>query len=164
LGTENFCSKCGIELKQQRAGGKGSNSSNDIKDTKGGVSGVGFSGNRNIIDTELGGYTVQGNVIHLHLNSLSTEVLEKIMKAPTQLDTFSIYDKSSSNEYNRDIKKAEEITEISRQASQFLDEISRIEEKEGTPIQGIRAGDFQISRTKLSLREILLKGMIRLCR
>jgi tetratricopeptide (TPR) repeat protein len=158
LGTENFCPKCGIDLKQQRTSGRGSNSSIDVKDTKGGVSGVGFSGNRNIIDTELGGYTVQGNVIHLHVNSLSSEVLEKIMKTPSQVDITSKSKSESGTEYNKDIKKVQEATAISRQASQVLDEISRIEKKEGTPIQGIKSGDLQISRNELSLKDNVLKG------
>ena len=99
---------------------------------------------------------MQGHVIHFHVNSLTTEVLEKIMKAPTQVDITSA--SKSSTEYNEDIQKQQELITTKKQASQVLDELNKIEKKEGTSIQEIRAGDLQISRNELSLKDIILNG------
>ena len=39
-----------------------------------------------------------------------------------------------------------------------MEEVNKIEKKEGTQIQEIRAENIQISKDELSLKELLLKG------
>jgi tetratricopeptide (TPR) repeat protein len=54
--------------------------------------------------------------------------------------------------------KLKETSTTKEQISNVLDEVNIIEKKEGTSIQVIKAGDLQISRKELSLKDIILKG------
>ena len=57
-----------------------------------------------------------------------------------------------------DIKiKLQESTNTQQQIKNVL-EVNKIQEKTGTQIKEIKAGDLQISRNDLSLKEIILKG------
>ena len=106
IGTEKFCPNCGQNLVQERPdiGKKVS-----ITDTGRDVIGTDVSGTGHIIGKEIG-YTVQGNVINLHISGgLSNEVLQTLQKMitiPTQLDsTIS----AGGREYNdKEIKEKQE--------------------------------------------------------
>ena len=113
-----------------------------------------------IIGKEIG-YTVQGNVINLHISGgVSNEVLQTLQKMTTiqtQLDTTISGD---GREYsNKEIKeKQEAVVETKQQISQVLEDVNKISKKEGKEIQEIKAGDLHISTKELSLKEIMLKG------
>src|SRR5918996_3954107 len=86
LGTEKFCPECGINLKSDVAinnedsGSTGSNSlttSSSINGTSGDVIGSAISGTGNIIGKEVA-YSVSGNVINLHIESISAETLQEL--------------------------------------------------------------------------------------
>ena len=78
------------------------------------------------------------------------EVVKNIMDVTTQVEGAS-----ASKE---DIKiKLQESTNTQQQIKNVL-EVNKIQEKTGTQIKEIKAGDLQISRNDLSLKEIILKG------
>ena len=84
LGTEKFCPRCGVKLQQHTAVG-----GIEVTDTRGDVVGAGVGGTDNVISKELGSYTRQGNIIHLHVNNVSYDVLEKITNTPTRINVSS---------------------------------------------------------------------------
>jgi tetratricopeptide (TPR) repeat protein len=155
IGEEKFCPECGKKLEQQVAvRGDDNESLTSITDTKGDVTGTDVSGNQNVISKEIGGYTRQGNIIHLHVGSISSDVLEKIINAPTQIDINSAQGGSIN-----DNKKIQETVITKQQTSQLLEEIKKIEDKEGgSKIEEIKAGDMQISRNELESKVLILKG------
>jgi tetratricopeptide (TPR) repeat protein len=155
-GTEKYCPECGYKFEQKVVADVEHGGTTNISDTKGNVIGAGFRGDENVFGKELGGYTREGNIIHLHVNTISSEILEKIINSPTQVNLSPVY--KGLNKDNKDVKKAQAAMEINKQTRQFLDQINKIEEKEGTQIIEIKAGDLQVSRDELSLKEIILKG------
>jgi len=160
LGTEKFCPECGESLvmppNAETPTNNGNNyNSTNITGTSGDVFGSGVSGSGNIVGKEVG-YTVNGNVINLHVESLSAETLEifkKIVSTSTQIDT----DIVSDNDVNK-TEKVRETTTNKQEISQILKEVNRIGEEKGTEIKEIKAGEIQISSSELTLKEILLKG------
>ncbi len=54
--------------------------------------------------------------------------------------------------------KSEETNAAKQQITTVLSEVNSIEKNTGTQIQEIKAGDLQISRNELTLKEYLLKG------
>jgi tetratricopeptide (TPR) repeat protein len=160
LGTENFCPKCGIDLKQQRAGEKDSNYSIGITDTKGDILGAGFSGSGNIIGKEVA-YTVQGNILNFNISggsSISKEFIEQLQKmvaVPTQLESQTSPSQSTTED---NMIRLEETNTTKQQISNILNEVNKIDNEKGTQIQEVKAGDLQISRNQLLLKEYVLKG------
>jgi hypothetical protein len=152
-GTERFCPECGERLGQAAASGRYDNkkSSIGITDTKGDVLGTDVTGSGNTIAKD-----IHGNFIQVQVAGLSYTDLQKIIKTPTKVD--ESYDVRTSTEDKNGIKKVQEITTTSQQANKVLDEINRIEEKEGTYIQEIKAGELHISRKELLVKECSLKG------
>ena len=152
LGTEKFCPNCGTDLQQQQkgAGGIRENNSVTVSRTKGDVIGTGVSGNQNVISKELGSYTRQGNIIHFHVNSISSGLFEKIIKVDvTSAKSGDIVDN----------KKIQETITAKQQTSHLLEEINKIENKEGgTEIEEIKVGHLQVSKKELVLKELILKG------
>jgi hypothetical protein len=158
LGSEKFCPECGEELGQSATSGKYDNkkSSIGITDTKGELFGVGVSGTGHIIGKEVG-YTVQGNVYHLHFgDNVSKEIItgtiQEIKNVPTQIDQSIL----SNPVIDRD--KLEEIEKIQQQINSILEEVNKTEEREGTSIKEIKAENIQISKNDLSIRDYLLRG------
>jgi tetratricopeptide (TPR) repeat protein len=159
-GTEKYCPECGEHLGQNvmsSAAGYERHSQIDIADTGGDVFGTGMKGNENVVGKELGGYTREGNIINIHVNSLSYEILEKIIKQPTNVDKSS-YDKDSIQDNRYNINKTQEAAALNQQTGQVLEELNRIEKKDGKEVQGIKVGELQISKDDLSLKKIILKG------
>ena len=158
LGTEKFCPDCGQDLTQQRSG---YDKKVSIHDTTGDIIGTDVTGSGNFIGKEIG-YTVQGNVINLHISGgVSNEVLQTLQKmttVPTQLDSPI---SGGGREYsNKEIKeKQEAVVETKQQINQVLEEVNKIAKKEGKEIQEIKAGDLHISTEELSINEIILKGI-----
>ena len=106
LGNERFCPNCGQNLTQQRSE---YDKKVSIHDTRGDVIGTDVSGTGHFIGKELA-YTVQGNVINLHISGgVSNEVLQTLQKlttVQTQLDTNISGD---GREYsNKEIKEKQE--------------------------------------------------------
>jgi tetratricopeptide (TPR) repeat protein len=161
LGVEKYCPFCGTNLPQQKQGeplAERDTQSIGITDTKGDVFGAGVSGSGNIIGKEVG-YTVQGNIINLHIDSVSNEVIEglrNILTIPTQIEQIS----TIKNERNtKEIENKSYKTMVAKQQiSQVLEDVKKVEEKEGTQIQEIKAGELQISRNELLLTQYILKG------
>ena len=137
-------------------GGNGYNPTN-ISGTSGDVFGSGFSGSGNIVGKEVG-YTVNGNVINLHVESLSAETLEVFKRA---VSTSTQIDSSPASDNNNIVKKTEKVREITtnkQEISQILEEVNRIGKEKGNEIKEIKAGEIQISSNELALKEIILKG------
>jgi tetratricopeptide (TPR) repeat protein len=159
LGTERFCPECGQSLEQKVVDRKADDRSIGITDTKGDVFGTGFSGSGNITGKEVA-YTVQGNVLNFNISgsSITQEFIEQFQKmvaVPTQLESPTSPNKSTTKD---NIIKQEETSIAKQQISNVLNEVNKIEDKTGTEIQEIKAGDLQISRNELLLKEYLLKG------
>jgi Tetratricopeptide repeat/zinc-ribbon domain len=166
LGNEKFCPSCGTSLDGQRKGtettSERSTGSVGVADTKGDILGAGISGSSNIIGKEIGrgGYTLQGNIINLSFSDNTSkefiiENLQKIITAPTQIDQSKLSTVSNAD-YNKDEFKESEKTQ--QQIKSILEEVDKIEKKEGTQIQEIRAEDIQISKNDLSIKDDLLQG------
>jgi tetratricopeptide (TPR) repeat protein len=163
LGNENFCPKCGANLQQKMAkvGGRRENNNNHsigIHGTGGDVFGTGFTGSGNIIGKEIG-YTVNGNVINLHITgSVSNEDLynlQKILSMSTHIEQPS----DRNNKTDKDFESKVEDSNIAhQQIKNVLDGVTKIEEDSGTNIEEIKVGELQISKNELSLKEFLLKG------
>jgi tetratricopeptide (TPR) repeat protein len=155
LGTERFCPQCGTNLQAVITHTKSGTSTN-IGNTSGDLIGAGVSGSGNIIGKEIS-YTVQGNVYNI-INS-SQEVQQGFMKLntiSTQVDIPRYHD--TINDVNKNVEKIQELAATRQVANEFLEEIGRIEKEKGTEIKEIKVGDLQISRSELSLKEIILKG------
>jgi tetratricopeptide (TPR) repeat protein len=160
LGTERFCSECGQNLEQKLVGRKDDDDkSTVITDTKGDVFGAGISGSGNFIGKEVA-YTVQGNILNFNISggSISSELVEqfqKMLAVPTQLESQTSPSKRTTKD---NVIKQEEATK--QQIDNVLNELNKIEDKSGTKIQEIKAGDLQISRKELLLKESRLKANI----
>jgi hypothetical protein len=157
-GTEKFCPECGEGLVQAATPGRYDNkkSSIGITDTKGDVLGTDVTGSENVIAKD-----IHGNIIQLQVTNLSYTDLQKIITTPIQVDTS--HDVKTSNEDKKGIKKIQETTTITSQQtnkifSEIFDEINRVEKKERTHIQYIKAGGLRISRKELLVKEYDLKG------
>ncbi len=153
FGKEKFCPKCGENLERTMADRKDEDNRLEISDTKGDVLGTGTSGTGNITGKEVA-YTVQGNLLNFNISGgISKEFMEQfknMVSASTQLES------KISTEDNK--VKAEEASTAKQQITTVLNEVKRIEKKEGTQIQEIKAGNLQISQTELILKEYFLKG------
>lgn len=152
-GTEKFCPECGQNLAPS-----GEERPINIGNTTGDVFGAGLTGSENIVGKEVG-YTVQGNVIKFHISgNVSKEVLhrlQRMMAVPTDI--------AQTSTPKQDVKtKMEESETAQQQIKNVLEEVNKIEQeldsKAGTEIQQIKAGDLQISKNELLLKEIILKG------
>jgi tetratricopeptide (TPR) repeat protein len=165
IGIEKYCPYCGAILLQQKEGqplDERDTHSIGITDTKGDVFGTGVSGTGHIIGKEIG-YIVQGNVIHLNIGSnISREIidnLQKMITAPTQIDQAVLTKEITSTAKEEDTKnKIEETNSAQQQIKSVLEQVDKIEKKEGTKIEEIRTETIQISRTELLLKKYLLKG------
>jgi len=156
IGTEKFCPECGNKLEQMEAEDKDSHPSIDIKHTGGDVIGTGLTGSGNISGKKVG-YTVNGNVINLHVNNMSSEVMEdlrNILSVQTQLPA----NDTTKGDYKKDITKLAQLQVTQQGITNVLDDVKKIEKKEGTKIETIKAGDLEISKNDLLLKEYLLKG------
>jgi tetratricopeptide (TPR) repeat protein len=115
------------------------------------VIGSAISGRGNIIGKEVA-YSVSGNVVNLHIESISTQTLQEltnIISQPLQADNSDVeLDKARANEAK--VNKEE--------TNQVLKDIDQIAKEKGTHIEHIRAGAFQVSRTELILRDAILEG------
>ena len=74
LGIEKYCPECGTVLNTRTHGF--STGGTNISGTAGDVIGSAISGTGNIIGKEVA-YSVHGNVIHLHVESVSAETLQQ---------------------------------------------------------------------------------------
>lgn len=131
-------------------------SSITVGGTKRDAFGIGTSGTGNIFGKEVD-YTVNGNVINYHGDNLSNEVVEnlkKILSVQTELLTTI----AAKEDYKKDVTKLEELKETQKKITNVLDDVKQIEMKEGTHIREIKAGDFQISRDDLFVKDFLTKG------
>ena len=150
LGSENFCPGCGQNLTEQRV---------SITDTKGDVFGVDTSGNNNVMGKGFA-YTRQGTAIVININNPSSidilEILRNIKAVPIQLQQSPLGMETISD---KDVKtKLEESINAQQQIKSISEEVDKIEKKEGTRIEEIRAENIQISRNELLLKECILKG------
>ena len=167
LGTEKHCPECGVKLKSAAGGSsnefdRDNSSLIDIGNTQGDIIGTGFRGFGNVVGKEIG-YTVNGNVIYLQVtgntSSESLDNLQKIINTPTKVERNTLANSEiTPSTTKEDIKKMEESGETYRQIKNILNEVGKIEEKTGRKIEEIKAGNLQISKNELSLKEYLLKG------
>ena len=107
----------------------------------------------------MGQYTLIGNDIHLHFSdNISKESvmvnLQQIKSIPTQIDQFATY---PNTDYSK--SKIKESENKQQQINSLLEEVFKIEKKEGILIQEIRVEDMQISKNELSVKESFLKAM-----
>ena len=171
LGTEKFCPECGINLKSDVAiNNEGSGSSTgsnslttvtNINGTSGDVIGSAISGTGNIIGKEVA-YSVQGSVINLQLSSISAEILQElknIVSKPVQLETKD-FQLEQTHKISPELTeaKANEAKVTKEETSQVLKDLDQIDKEKGIHIEQIRVGEVQVSRTELTLRDIILEG------
>ena len=161
LGIEKFCPSCGYKIHHNGSAFKSNDNVNpiDIIDTKGDVFGYGFSGSGILAGKEID-YKVQGNVINLNISggSISQEVLDnlqKIVSISTQVEPSSDKTTKSAVDFNTQV---EESSKTYEQIKNVLFEVSQIEKKSGKNIEEIKVGELQISKSELSLKEIILRG------
>ncbi len=159
LGTETYCKGCGVKLstipKEQKE--SISNSSN-ITNTSRDIIDTGFTGIGHITGKEIG-YRLQGDVIYLQFSGdVSDQVLEKLQQLlfiPTQLEHQSIGISINTEDLQAKVKESSKTHE---QIKTVLEEVNEIEKKSSIKIKEIKVGDQQISKSELSLKEIILKG------
>jgi tetratricopeptide (TPR) repeat protein len=162
-GTEKYCPNCGEKLGQMvpsDVARDDKNSSNDINETKGDIIGTGFSGSGNIVGKEVA-YCIQGNVLNFNISgesSISKEFIEQLQKMVTVSTQLESPTSSGQSTRQDNLIKLKETSTTKQQITNILDEVNIIEKKEGTSIQEIKAGNLQISRKELSLKDIILKG------
>jgi tetratricopeptide (TPR) repeat protein len=160
LGTEKYCPECGQNLIQGKD--KGKVNKINISDTKGNTIGTGIEGTGHFVGKEIG-YTVNGNVINLHISgsgNISNELidsLQKITNASTPIDPKSLI---KNTECDKDIKeKLDETNKNRKQITSILQEVDNIEKKERIqPIEVIKAENIEISKQELLFKEYTLKG------
>jgi len=161
IGTEIFCPECGIKLVQMRVEGKDTRPSIDIKNMGGDVFGVDASGSGNIFGKEVA-YTVNRNVINLNVSNLSNDVAEKLRKilsAQTQLPSIvATREHYKKHTTKKNVTKLEHLRETQQRISNVLNDVKKIGKKEGTQIHKIRAGDLQISKNDLLVKDALTRG------
>jgi tetratricopeptide (TPR) repeat protein len=160
-GTEKFCPECGEKLGQAATSGgyDNKNGSIGITETKGDVFGVDTSGSNNVSGKGLA-YTRQGTAIVININNPSSkdtfEIIKNIAAVPTQVQQTPLAMKTISD---IDVKaKLEESINSQQQIKSITEEVDKIEKKEGTKIEEIRAGELRISIKELLVKEIMLKG------
>jgi len=149
-GTEKFCSECG-----QKLASSGEGEVTNIRNTSGDVLGAGVGGNKNVFGKEFA-YTREGHAIVININNPSSqefvEVFKDIMAVPTHVEQASITYKESNK------TKLKESSTTQQHIKNVLEELNKIEKNTGTEIKEIKAGDLQISRSEISLKEMILKG------
>ena len=162
LGTEIYCPACGA--KQIIASESGSNSVSTatmytgISGISGDVIGSTTSGIGNIIGKEVT-YSVSGNVIHLHVESISAQELKDILSRPVQLETKADLGQQPRNIIAElDDTKANEAKVTKEVAEQVLKDIDQIGGEKGVHIEQIRVEELQVSRSQLQLKDITFEG------
>lgn len=156
LGREKFCPNCGEKFNTDLTENISSTHSVDIQDVQGDVIGGGAGGTGNFIGREIG-YAVQGNIINLHVNKLSTEVIEnlrKMMSFKTQLPTMA----DSKEEKKRDAVNLDEIRQTQERITKVLNDVKDIEKKEGREIEKIEVGDYHLLTKDLLVKNALAKA------
>lgn len=156
LGKEKFCPNCGENLHTDKNENNIAMHSTEIHGTQGDVIGTEASGAGNIIGREIG-YTVQGNIINLHVNRLSTEAIEnlrKMMSFETQLPTMT----DSKVETKRDVVNLSEMRQTQERINKVLNDVKVIEKKEGREIHKIEAGDLHLFTKDLLIKNVLAKA------
>ena len=173
LGYEIYCPKCGTllqsstvsdidkEIDNSNSGSISKRDETRIGNVGGNVSGVGVSGTGNMFGGKVE-YSVHGNIINLHVESVSAETLqqlENIMSIPIQLETKSFHDKQTY-EINTELTdaKVDETKATKEETNQVLRDIDQIGRDKGVHIEQVRVGAVQISRTELTLRDAILEG------
>ncbi len=137
---KKYCSDCGNELVTEKQF--------NIDHTGGDAFGIGFSGSGNVVAKD-----TKGNIINFHIGTISPEYLKDILIFLKKFD-ISLSDNTSENN-NEDLKM---IKEFKRQTSVFLNEINRMEKKEGNEIQELNYGDTHLSKNEILIKEIIIKG------
>jgi tetratricopeptide (TPR) repeat protein len=134
-----------------------------IANTQGDVIGAGASGSANITGKDIG-YTLKGNVMNVHVNTLSNDDLEFLQGLMTTVPTevkphTSVHDTANALDEGNIERKLLDITNATqKQIRSILDEVNNIEKASGEKIEEISAGDLQISTDDPLLKDIILKG------
>ena len=156
LGCEIYCPKCGTLLQSSTVSdidkeidnnSSGSISKRDetrIGNVGGNVRGVGVSGTGNMFGGTVE-YHVSGDMIIVGPEYVGK--LNSIRSKSLQLETQSPHD--------RQINRAQA---TKKEIGQLLKEIDEIDKKNGTNIDRIRAGEVQISRIELILKDVIAEG------
>jgi TolA-binding protein len=152
LETEKYCPECGtaIIFDASSASDRGLDTSSKrdeihIDGVDRNVSGVGVSGRENMF----GGvqYNVKGDVIIVapeympHLNNIRSKSL--------QLEPSS---------HNDRLQNAEILSTDTKTIERLLQDIDNVDTQTGEHIKRIRSGDVEISRTELTLKDIIVGG------
>jgi tetratricopeptide (TPR) repeat protein len=160
LGREKFCPNCGENF-ESSSGIEKVNDGRDsiyVDDIDGDVIGIGVKGTGNFIGKEIR-YTVRGNVINLHVNEISTQVmdtLKKTMLSETQLPMIT----DSKDENKKDGVNLTHITQTQETITNVLNDVKKIEKKEGMEIQKIEVGDLKILTKDLLIKNALAKATV----
>ncbi len=146
LGTEKHCPECSVKL-QNEVKEKDDNKI-DITKTEGDVIGNRFSGDGDIIAKD-----TKGNILNFYKGTISAEQITRVITSSTTWDV-----SPSSKTTDKNTKNLSMVIETKQQTSQILEKIDKMEKEEGREILEIKIGELQISKSELSLKELLLKG------
>lgn len=140
---ENFCPKCGTNLRQKVATVDDERENNnhpiDIHDNPGAVFGVGFAGSGNIMGERVG-YTVNGPILNFNGDHFSNEVLDKLQKILSkQVEHLPEENIKSDKDFE---SKVEESNTAHQQIKNVLDEVSKIENESKTDIKEIKVEEL----------------------
>ena len=157
-GNEKYCPSCGIKLlgQPEELASQKNTSSIGIADTKGDVIGVGVSGSSNTIIKE-GSYTIQGNFINLNIGSPQSREVQELLKKITTFPT-QVHHTSGTTIENRQVSNLQGSKGTEENISSLLNDVRKIENKTGNKIEGIKAGEIEVSKNELLSREYFLKG------
>ena len=164
LGTELYCPACGTKqiAVNESSGNDASTAtaSTKISEISGDVIGSTTSGMGNIIGKEVA-YSVSGNVIHFHVESISAQTIQEfkdIISRPVQLETKGDLGQQSHNIESELDAKANEAKLIKEETKQVLKDIDQIGIEKGVHIDQIKVEELQVSRTELELKDIISEG------
>jgi hypothetical protein len=166
LGTELYCPVCGT--KQIPSSDNGSNGiGTQAPSTTTGISATGdvigsaISGMGNIIGKEVK-YSVSGNVINLHVDSISTQKLQDLYNAilkPSELETKYFYEELIPTIKTKLVdERVTETRTAKAEASQVLKAIDQIAGEKGIHVEEIKVGDINVSHRDLMVRDAILEG------
>jgi tetratricopeptide (TPR) repeat protein len=159
LGTEKYCPECGSFLIPSTLvnTGEASDENNNISSKRDeihlgsvgrNVTGVGVSGDRHRIAG-----TIIENVTILSVSPEYLPMIKNISSMPVSLPPIT------TSSPHIDINK-DEIKHDRNKISSFLQKIADIDKEERVHIEQIKAGDLQISRTELQLKDLISEGNV----
>lgn len=140
-----------VDISTSGVAASGTDTSTEINGVSGDVIGPNTSGMGNIMGKDIA-YSVAGNVINIHVNNDSAEILRilnAIISQPTQLETSLLTNQIDNINTELNNVKANEAKGTKEAAGQLLKDIDEIGKERGVRIDQIRVEELQVSRNDL---------------